>query len=111
MSTTRSADGGRRNLGVALVVIATAQLMVVLDATLEAAAGATRLVNSVRLDPSPAMLRLLAPLATSRIKASVAQNLGKLRLVLEGGGQPGPARPGPGPAQNMPEMPNEIRST
>ena len=44
----------------------------------------TRLVNSVRLDPSPAMLRLLAPLATSRIKASVAQNLGKLTLVLEG---------------------------
>jgi hypothetical protein len=30
------------------------------------------------------MLRLAAPLATPRIKAAVAQNLGKLRLVLEG---------------------------
>ena len=34
MSTTRSAARGRRNLGIALVVIATAQLMVVLDATI-----------------------------------------------------------------------------
>ena len=34
MSTTRTADGGRRNLGIALIVIATAQLMVVLDATI-----------------------------------------------------------------------------
>ena len=33
MSTTRSA-GGRRNLGIALIVIATARLMVVLDATI-----------------------------------------------------------------------------
>ena len=32
-----------------------------------------------------AMLRLAVPLATPRIKAAVAQNLGKLRLVLEGG--------------------------
>ena len=31
MSTTRSADGGRPNLGIALIVIATAQLMVVLE--------------------------------------------------------------------------------
>ncbi len=52
---------------------------------LEAADGATRLVNSVELDPSPARLRLLAPLAAPRIKAAVAQNLGKLRLVLESG--------------------------
>ena len=34
MSTTRSAARGRRNLGIALIVIATAQLMVVLDATI-----------------------------------------------------------------------------
>lgn len=35
---------------------------------LDAAAGATRLVNSVELDPSQAKLRLLAPLATQRSK-------------------------------------------
>ncbi len=52
---------------------------------LEATAGATRIVNNVELDPSPAVLRLLAPLATSRIKAAVAKNLDELRLVLEGG--------------------------
>jgi uncharacterized protein YndB with AHSA1/START domain len=52
---------------------------------LEAAAGATTLVNSVELDPSPAKLRLLAPLAAPRIKAAVAENLGKLKLVLEDG--------------------------
>ena len=52
---------------------------------LEAVASATRLVNNVELDPSHAMLRLAAPLATPRIKAAVAQNLGELRLVLEGG--------------------------
>jgi MFS family permease len=34
MSTTRSAARGPRNLGIALIVIATAQLMVVLDATI-----------------------------------------------------------------------------
>jgi uncharacterized protein YndB with AHSA1/START domain len=52
---------------------------------LEARADATTLVNSVELDPSPAMLKLLAPAATPRIKAAVAQNLGKLRLILENG--------------------------
>jgi hypothetical protein len=52
---------------------------------LEVAAAATTLVNSVELHPSQAMPRLLAPLATPRIKAAVAQNLSKLRLVLEGG--------------------------
>ena len=51
---------------------------------LEARAGATRLVNNVELDPSQAMLGLAAPLATPRIKAAVAQNLGELRLILEG---------------------------
>lgn len=52
---------------------------------LEEGAGATTLVNSVELNPSPAMLKLLAPAATPRIKAAVAQNLGKLRLILENG--------------------------
>jgi uncharacterized protein YndB with AHSA1/START domain len=51
----------------------------------EAAAAATTLVNSVELHPSQAMSRLLAPLATARIKAAVAQNLSKLRLALESG--------------------------
>jgi hypothetical protein len=51
---------------------------------LEAVAGATRLVNNVELDPSPAALRLIAPLAAPKIKAAVAQNLGQLKLVLEG---------------------------
>jgi uncharacterized protein YndB with AHSA1/START domain len=51
---------------------------------LEAAAGVTKLVNNVELNPPPAMPRLLAPLATSRIEAAVAQNLGKLKLLLEG---------------------------
>jgi len=52
---------------------------------LEAAAGATTLVNTVELDPTQAKLRLLAPLAAPRIKAAVGQNLGKLRQVLENG--------------------------
>jgi hypothetical protein len=52
---------------------------------LEVAADATRLVNTVELDPSQAKLRLLAPLATPRIKTAVALNLGKLKLVLEDG--------------------------
>jgi hypothetical protein len=52
---------------------------------LDAAAGSTRLVNSVELDPSQPKLRLLAPVITPRIKAAVAQNLGKLKLVLESG--------------------------
>jgi hypothetical protein len=51
---------------------------------LEATAEGTRLVNNVELDASQAMLRVAAPLATPRIKAAVAQNLGQLRLVLEG---------------------------
>ena len=50
---------------------------------LEAVAGSTRLVNNVELDPSPAALRLVAPLTTPKIKAAVAQNLGKLKQVLE----------------------------
>jgi uncharacterized protein YndB with AHSA1/START domain len=52
---------------------------------LEAVAAATRLVNTVELDPSHAMLRLAAPLAAPRIKAAVAQNLSELRLILEDG--------------------------
>jgi hypothetical protein len=50
---------------------------------LEAKIGATTLVNSVELHPSQVMPKLLAPLATPRIKAAVAQNLGQLRMILE----------------------------
>jgi hypothetical protein len=45
----------------------------------------TRLVNAVELELARARLKLLAPLAARKIKAAVAQNLGKLRLVLESG--------------------------
>ena len=43
----------------------------------------TRLNNAVDLKPSSAVLRLFAPLAVSRVKASVAANLEKLKQVLE----------------------------
>ena len=45
----------------------------------------TRLTNVVDLKPSSGVLRLLAPLATSRVKASVAANLDTLKQVLETG--------------------------
>ena len=45
----------------------------------------TFLTNVVNLKPSSGVLRLLAPLATSRVKASVAANLDTLKQVLETG--------------------------
>ena len=45
----------------------------------------TRLSNVVDLRPSSGVLRLLAPLAASRVKASVAANLDSLKQVLETG--------------------------
>jgi Polyketide cyclase / dehydrase and lipid transport len=45
----------------------------------------TRLTNAVDLKPSSAVLRLFAPLAVSRVKASVAANLERLKQVLETG--------------------------
>jgi carbon monoxide dehydrogenase subunit G len=50
---------------------------------LEAAAGGTRLTNDVALDPSPGVLGLAARLATPRVKAAVAENLSKLKEILE----------------------------
>ena len=50
-------------------------------------AGGTRLTNEVNLEPSSGVLRLVAPLAVPRVKAAVAQNLGKLKRVLEGNGR------------------------
>lgn len=57
---------------------------------LEAAAGGTRLTNDVALDPSPGV-RLAARLATSRVKAAVAENLSKLKEILEARNQQGGA--------------------
>jgi hypothetical protein len=47
----------------------------------------TRLVNVVDLEPASAASRLLAPLATSRVKAAVAANLNTLKQLLEAGSQ------------------------
>jgi carbon monoxide dehydrogenase subunit G len=47
------------------------------------AGDGTRLTNVVDLEPASGALRLLAPLAASRVKAAVAANLDTLRQVLE----------------------------
>jgi len=44
--------------------------------------GITRLTNHVELTPTGAT-RLIAPLAASRIKAAVFDNLGALKRMLE----------------------------
>jgi len=49
--------------------------------------SATRLTNEVDLEPSSGVLRLVAPLAIPRVKAGVAENLNKLKEILEGRGQ------------------------
>ena len=51
------------------------------------AGSGTALTNTVNLQPS-GPLRLLAPLAASRVKSAVATNLGTLKQILETGGQP-----------------------
>jgi uncharacterized protein YndB with AHSA1/START domain len=45
----------------------------------------TRLVNTVDLEPASGGLRLLAPLAASRVKTAVAANLDTLKQLLEAG--------------------------
>jgi uncharacterized protein YndB with AHSA1/START domain len=50
---------------------------------LEPAAGGTRLTSHVELQPSPALLRPLGPLAVPGVKAAVARNLGALKQLLE----------------------------
>ncbi len=54
-----------------------------LDYRLEPIEGGTRLVNGVELEPASAVGKLLAPLAGSRVKAAVAENLDTLRRILE----------------------------
>lgn len=56
---------------------------------LEPAGDATRLVNAVDIEPSSGGLRLLAPLARTRVKAAVGENLATLKQILEGGGRRG----------------------
>jgi hypothetical protein len=46
-------------------------------------ADGTSLTNVVDLEPPAGPLRLVAPLAISRVKAAVAGNLDKLRQILE----------------------------
>lgn len=58
---------------------------------LEAAAGGTRLTNDVALDPPPGVRGLAARLATPRVKTAVAENLSKLKEILEAGNQRGGA--------------------
>jgi carbon monoxide dehydrogenase subunit G len=55
---------------------------------LEPSGSGTRLTNAVQLQSS-GLLRLVAPLATSRVKRAVAANLDALRQVLERGDQRG----------------------
>lgn len=51
---------------------------------LEPTADGTRLTNTMDLEPSTAALRVVAPLATPRVKAAVAANLRTLKGILEG---------------------------
>jgi hypothetical protein len=46
----------------------------------------TRLTNTVDLEPASRAVRLLAPLATSRVRVAVAANLDSLKQLLEAGG-------------------------
>jgi carbon monoxide dehydrogenase subunit G len=55
---------------------------------LEPTGSGTRLTNAVELGSS-GLLRLVAPLAASRVKSAVAANLDTLRQVLERGSQRG----------------------
>ena len=54
---------------------------------LEPAGSATALTNTMNLQPS-GPLRLVAPLAASRVKSAVAANLDTLKQILESGGRP-----------------------
>lgn len=54
-----------------------------LDYRLEPIEGGTRLFNDVELEAASAVSKLLAPLAATRVKAAVAENLDSLRRILE----------------------------
>jgi hypothetical protein len=53
---------------------------------LEPIEGATRLTNTVELEPSSAMGKLLATVARPRIEAAVADNLRDLKALMEARG-------------------------
>ena len=53
---------------------------------LEPTGDGTRLTNVVDLQPAAGPVRLLAPLAASRVKTAVAANLDTLKQLLEAGG-------------------------
>ena len=55
------------------------------------AGSGTALTNTMSLQP-PGPLRLLAPLAASRVKSAVATNLDTLKQILETSGQPADGR-------------------
>jgi len=57
---------------------------------LEPVGDATRLTNVVELAPSRGVLRPVAALAASRVKAAVAANLDTLKQLLETGSPPRP---------------------
>jgi uncharacterized protein YndB with AHSA1/START domain len=54
---------------------------------LEPIGDGTGLTNTVDLQPASVAVRLVAPLATSRVKAAVAANLNTLKRKLETGSQ------------------------
>jgi uncharacterized protein YndB with AHSA1/START domain len=56
---------------------------------LEPIGGATKLTNTVELEPASAVSKLLAPFAGSRIETAVAENLGVLKQLLEYDQHPG----------------------
>lgn len=51
------------------------------------AGDGTHLINLVDLESASGAVRLLAPLATSRVRAAVAANLNTLKKTLEASGQ------------------------
>ena len=56
---------------------------------LEPIGGATKLTNTVELEPASAVSKLVAPFAGSRIETAVAENLGVLKQLLEYDQHPG----------------------
>lgn len=60
------------------------------------AGAATRLVNTMRLEPLPGALSRLALLAVPQIRSAVAGNLGRLTAILEGAGRDSARLPGRG---------------
>lgn len=62
-----------------------------LSYVIEPAGDATLVTNTVRLQPS-GLLRLAAPMATSRIKQAVAANLNVLQHILDRSPSPDPRR-------------------